>query len=224
MSARSWVITSDVHLGNRHQDPRRFLAFLTALAPETGLVLGGDVVDRNLRNGSGIEREILALLAARSQESEVVWVRGNHDAHYQPSAAGRILFVPEYSIGGHVYVAHGHYFDNLKCYHQWFITFLLLVHHARRLLGAESVHVARFARHLRFLYGFFCRHVADNAIEHARETGHRAVVCGHTHRAEQRARDGILYFNTGAWTDPAPATVVVRDGTLIHGPATPEET
>jgi UDP-2,3-diacylglucosamine pyrophosphatase LpxH len=59
--------------------------------------------------------------------------------------------------------------------------------------------------------------VADGALGHARQRGVDRVFCGHTHKARFCERDGVAYYNTGAWTDFPPTYITVgAGGVRIH--------
>jgi len=208
------VITSDTHLGCRYFDPARLTAFLAALPPGAELIIAGDVVDRSTAQLKGAHRAALDALIALSKERHVVWVRGNHDRHIDVTDLGDIELVETYAIGKRVLIAHGHHFDTIMPTHRWFIHLVRAVQALRILLGADAVHVARYAKRFPTLYGILRDHVARNAIEHAREHGFEAIVCGHTHHAETREADGIHYVNTGAWTEDTPHYVMANDETM----------
>lgn len=216
-------ITSDVHIGSQHCQCERFAAFLDGLPPEAELVLAGDVVDRWHHGLTGAHAAALDKLLRVSRERRVVWIRGNHDDDFEPEDSSGIEFKTEHAIGRDVFVAHGDHFDNITPYHKWFMHVIFLVHSVRSLLGARSMHVAKFAKRFGFLYGVFRDHVAMNAVEHARENGFTAVVCGHTHADETRVIDGIRYMNTGAWTE-TPHYVVYENGepAMLPAPCAPE--
>ncbi len=205
------VITSDIHLGCQYFDPPLFVSFLEALPGGAELILAGDVLDRSCRVLPEDHRMALDRLVALSRERHVVWVRGNHDRGHVSSDRDNIDVVDTYAVGKQLIAAHGHHFDNIMPYQRWFIDLLHTVHAVRAMLGVDSIHVARYAKRFPFFYGVFRNHVARNAVQYARENGYGAVVCGHTHAAEDRTIDGIRYLNTGAWTEPVPHYVVTRD-------------
>jgi UDP-2,3-diacylglucosamine pyrophosphatase LpxH len=203
------IITSDTHLGCRYLDTDLFMDFLAALPPDAELVLAGDVVDRSHRKLTGGHQAAFNQLVALSERQHVVWVRGNHDRHFDFRGIGHIEWVEEYAIGKRLLIAHGHHFDNIMPYHRWFIHLIRTIHALRILLGADAIHVARYAKRFPTLYGVLCNHVARNAVQHAREHGYAGVICGHTHHAETRDVEGIRYINTGAWTEDTPHYVEV---------------
>jgi UDP-2,3-diacylglucosamine pyrophosphatase LpxH len=126
-----------------------------------------------------------------------------------------------------VYVTHGHDFDRVMPQHRWFIVLFRTMHRLRVALGAEAMHVARYAKRFPYLYRVLQDHVALNAIEFARTRGYAGVLCGHTHHAEERTVKGVRYVNTGAWTEHPPHYCVVDDQDMVleavplsHAPAT----
>jgi UDP-2,3-diacylglucosamine pyrophosphatase LpxH len=71
----------------------------------------------------------------------------------------------------------------------------------------------------------FLKHKVKNAVNYigdyeravateARRRGADGVVCGHIHKAEIRAIDGILYCNDGDWVESCTALVEHGDGQL----------
>lgn len=194
-------IISDLHLGNARCRHGAVLAFLARLPPDASLILNGDVLDRSHHALPPEHEAVLERLWHESAQREVIWVRGNHDARYEPAAPSRIAMRDSLVIEGRLLVAHGHEFDTVMPYHRVFVRAFRLLHRLRIALGAESVHVAEFAKHFPTLYGVLRRSVSQNAAESARLHGCPAVTCGHTHYAEDITIRGMRYLNTGAWTE-----------------------
>ena len=192
---------SDVHIGSKYCLADLFIEFLRALPPDATLVLNGDTMDR-LRGGlPPRHQEALDLLREESFRRTVVWVSGNHDETYRMPEPGRIEFRATYNVGARLFVAHGYDFDNVMPYHRLFVKLFRAMHAVRVFLGAESVHVAHYAKKWPILYRVLLKGVLMNAVEYAKENGYQAVTCGHTHFAEDVVMDGIRYVNTGAWTE-----------------------
>ncbi|MBL7077366.1 MAG: metallophosphoesterase family protein [Kiritimatiellae bacterium] len=214
------VITSDTHIGCRYFNPMSFTAFLDTLPDGAELILAGDVVDRPGKPLTGEHRAALDRLIELSYNRRVVWVCGNHDRDHTAYDLGCIDMVGEYAIGKRIFVTHGHHFDTVKPYHSWLVHLLRAAHAVRIIIGADSVHVARYVKRVPMLHGVLCNHVARNAVQYATENGFRAVVCGHTHAAESREMDGVHYYNTGAWTEPPAHMVVVTPSETTLTPVT----
>jgi len=211
------IVISDVHLGSRHCRREAFERFLDRLPDGVTLILNGDTVDYRYRRMRPDHLASLERLAAESHRRPVVWVDGNHDENYRPPDPGAIQFARSYAIGRQLYVQHGFYFDHIMPYHRLFIFAFRVMHGLRIRLGAEPMHVAQYAKRWPVLYAVLRRNVMQNAIRYARTHGFAAVTCGHTHYAEIATVDGILYLNTGSWTEtPSYAIVVADKAVTLH--------
>jgi UDP-2,3-diacylglucosamine pyrophosphatase LpxH len=208
------VIVSDLHLGSVHTMCDKFLEFLDALPMGPILILNGDTIDRWHTNLPANHQRALERIREESRRRTVVWIRGNHDETYVMDDPAEIRFRTSYNFGKQLFVAHGHDFDNIMPYNRIFIWIFHALHQFRVALGAESVHVAHYAKKFPALYRVLCESVANNAIEHARENGYEAVVCGHTHHVDDYIKQGIRYLNTGAWTERPCRYVLVNDREL----------
>ena len=54
--------------------------------------------------------------------------------------------------------------------------------------------------------------IERRASEYAQSRGFRFVTCGHTHIADAAKHDGVLYINSGTWTEAPPCPFVVVQG------------
>ncbi len=213
------IITSDIHLGCAYCDANRFLNFLQSLPSDAELVLGGDVLDQPQKVLRDVHLAAWNCLVATAARQPVTWVRGNHDKGCEAVDTGKIDVVDRYSVGQRLLVLHGHHFDNVVHHDRWFVWAMAVVRTVRALLRAETSHVARHAKRFPPLYAVLRNYVARNAVQHARENGYKAIVCGHTHYAEEREIEGIRYFNTGAWTETLPHCLRVNTNEVQIEPA-----
>jgi UDP-2,3-diacylglucosamine pyrophosphatase LpxH len=179
----------------------KFRVFLEQLPAEACLVLNGDTIDNPEKPLPDEHNRALQAIVKESYTRKVIWTYGNHDDSLALRDPGNIQFENSFAINNRLYVSHGFDFDNIMPRNRYFIRFFRLMHRLRILLGAPPVHVAYYAKKWSALYDILRRHVASNAVEHAKENGFEAVVCGHTHYAEDIMIDGIRYINTGAWTE-----------------------
>jgi len=94
---------------------------------------------------------------------------------------------------------------------------LNLNRHLNRLRGRFGLPYWSLSQYLKHKVKKALNYVTDfeRAVAHeARKRGFDGVVCGHIHRAEMRAIDGILYCNDGDWVESRSALVEQMDGTL----------
>jgi len=63
-----------------------------------------------------------------------------------------------------------------------------------------------------WVYHALRRHIVRQIVAYAREHGHKAMVCGHLHYAEDVVVAGIRYVNTGSWTEPTQYFVTIDGG------------
>ncbi|HLY59560.1 MAG TPA: UDP-2,3-diacylglucosamine diphosphatase [Terriglobia bacterium] len=219
------LIISDLHLGSelsRADDACRMLKGATFRR----LILLGDMFcDLNLRRLKKQHWGLLSYIRKLSnpkRQVEVVWVEGNHDRGLSEvmSHLVGVRVYQEYSwkFANRSYLAiHGHQFDRF------------LVNNAAISAAGEFVytHLQKIDSRRRSLSRFLDRQntkwlrlsakVAKGAIDLAKARGADVVFCGHTHRAMQSQRDGILYFNSGCWTTEDPTYITVNhSGVEIH--------
>jgi len=207
------IITSDLHLGCSHCRTADIMAFLKSLPDGARLVLNGDIVNHH-HDDTNLDDEYLEVLnaiRAASFEREVIWTRGNNDKKLVLADPGQIKLVEDYAIGKRLYIAHGDRFDLLMPTARLVLIPIRWIYYGIAYLRGSKTHVAQSAKRLSRLYKLLCKHVAGNAVRYAKRHGFEAVTCGHTHWVEDREVQGIRYLNTGCWTEPNTATVVVDD-------------
>ncbi|MEM7306240.1 MAG: UDP-2,3-diacylglucosamine diphosphatase [Planctomycetota bacterium] len=227
---------SDVHLGSRGARARELGQFLDAHACDQ-LYLVGDILDGwKLRRGwywDDAQTEIVQRFVLRAAGgTRVTYVPGNHDeglrAYGELSLAG-IEVVPEVvhtaADGKRYLVLHGDRFDAIVRSHRWLAD-----------LGDRAYSVAIFAnrwlnalqRLLRrpqwSLSGYLKGRVKDAfayaekfeqaIVTEAQKRRVDGVICGHIHKAELRAIDGVLYANDGDWVDSCTALIERYDGVI----------
>ncbi len=207
------MVLSDLHLGSPQCRAAALLAFLRRLPPGPELVLNGDVIDRRHQALPPEHQAVLDWLRTESARRSIVWVRGNHDAHYKTEDPGAMRFVETYRIGDRLWVAHGHTYDSVSPRFRPLLQLFRVLHRLRRLWAGDDTHVAEFAKRFPRLYRVLRENVAANAVREARAAGCAAVACGHIHHVEDRTIEGIRYLNTGAWTErPLCAVAVTATG------------
>lgn len=195
------IIVSDLHIGSRHFLLRDFECFLKNLPEDYELILNGDVIDNPYLNLPPAHQRVLNFIEQISFQRKVVWILGNHDVGYPSNTFGQVQFKKSYIIENRLLVVHGYDFDEIMPKNQAFIKAFKTMHNLRVKLGARPVHVAKYAKKWKILYKVLCDNVMTNAVKCALENGYEAVVCGHTHYAEDRFFNGVRYINTGAWTE-----------------------
>jgi UDP-2,3-diacylglucosamine pyrophosphatase LpxH len=208
------VIVSDLHLGSKYCRYDLFLIFVRNLPPGWDLVLNGDTIDRWHKRLLEKHKEVLAVLVAESYKRRVIWVRGNHDKRFKVETPNQIEFVDSHAIGDLLFISHGINFDRVMPFSRLFIFLFRCMHRLRVWLGAESVHVAFYAKKFRRLYEILRTNIRTNAVAYAKQHGFKAVTCGHTHCAEDVVVDGIEYINTGAWTEEPICYISVCDSKM----------
>ncbi len=211
------IIVSDLHIGSQYLQSRILNEFLSMLPEDHDLILNGDIVDQPYLKMKPSDQRILDRIEQMSMNQQVVWIRGNHDNGYTPAGLGKIKVTGSYSIGNRLFITHGDDFDEIMPRSQAFMKAFKLMHNLRVKLGAKPVHVAEYAKKWKSLYSVLRKNVASNAVDCAEENGFGAVVCGHTHFAEDLVLNGIRYLNTGAWTElPAHYLHITADDITLN--------
>jgi UDP-2,3-diacylglucosamine pyrophosphatase LpxH len=217
------VFISDVHLGFRGCSAEYLLDFLHSIETET-LYLVGDIIDLwSLKKSFFWPQQhddvIRALLDKARRGTRVIYIPGNHDAafrEYDGTVFGNLEIrrqtLHETADGRRFAVLHGDEFDSAVKTSPWLEALgnhayaLLLglnryLNHVRRWFGLPYWSIAAYLKHkvkraVQYMANFE-RELADEA----RRRGVDGMICGHTHRAEIRHIDGVLYCNDGDWVE-----------------------
>ena len=230
-----WI--SDFHLGTRGCKAGALHAFLRTVEAEH-LYLVGDIVDGwNLGPSwywSGAQNDVVnEIVSWRRHGVKVTFIPGNHD---QIGLIESLLGVSPHcgelahvtADGCRMLVVHGHQFDSSLSSARWLA-----------LIGSKAYGAAlrinewyfreRFGgeRATRSLSGYWKAPVwsavryltAVDLDEHglfdfARKHKADGIICGHTHRAEQRLIGSIWYINDGDWVQNCTALAENHDGSL----------
>ncbi len=210
------IIVSDLHIGSRFFVAEAFEQFLSQMPEDCELVLNGDVINIPYEKLNPSHRKILDRIKQLSLRQKVIWLQGNHDNGYTPDQFGNVVFKRSHSIGNRLLITHGDDFDEIMPRNQLFMKVFKWLHKVRVKLGAKPVHVAEYAKKWKSFYKVLRKNVMTNAVKCAIENGYDAVICGHTHYAEDVVFNGVRYINTGAWTEfPSHFLHVNNDNMLL---------
>lgn len=213
------LVISDLHLGSRVCQARLLEEFLEwAVHYGRMLIINGDIFDD--LNFTRLTKRHFACLRIIRRNSDrddfrIVWVRGNHDgpADIVSHIVG-VEILDEYVYrNGRVelLILHGDQFDTFVTEYPWLTG---LGSGLFRYIATWTPHrAARWIRRISKRWQRNSKAVEHRAIEYARSRGFRLVTCGHTHRPLTAEVDGVLYVNSGTWTDTSPCPfVAVKDG------------
>jgi UDP-2,3-diacylglucosamine pyrophosphatase LpxH len=230
-----WI--SDFHLGTRGCKANALHSFLRTVESDN-LYLVGDIVDGwNLGPAwywSEAQNDVVTeIVAWRRRGTRVVFVPGNHDqvgliesllgisAH-----CGELIHVT--ANGCRMLVTHGHQFDSSLSSSRWLALIGGKAYGAalrinewyfRECFGPERS-TRSFSGYWKTPVWSAVRYLtAVDLDEHAlfeivRKHKADGIICGHTHRAEQRLIGSIWYINDGDWVHNCTALAESYDGTL----------
>jgi UDP-2,3-diacylglucosamine pyrophosphatase LpxH len=219
------VIISDLHLGSEVSRAADALAFLHQARFRRLILLGDMFADLNFGRLTKEHWKFLSYIRKLSNprhDVEVVWVEGNHDhglAEIMSHLVGvRVYQQYEWTYAGKRHIAiHGHQFDsfaikNFKVTHLGQLVFLWL-----QKIDSKSKRFARYLDRLNTRWLRLSAQVAQGALSHAKQGKAERIFCGHTHAPLTLERDGVEYYNTGAWIDMRCTYVTISlEGVEIH--------
>jgi UDP-2,3-diacylglucosamine pyrophosphatase LpxH len=214
------VILSDLHLGSETARAEEALETLQGISFRRLILLGDIFADLNFRRLKKEHWRFLSYIRKLSNPKrgvEVVWVEGNHDLGLT-DVMSHLVGVPVYQEyiwqqGGRRNLAvHGHQFDSFvwrdrSCLCGFACYLFLLI----QKLDARGQRFARLLDRLETRWLRLSEKVAQGALVRARSVGAQQVFCGHTHQPARLERDGVSYFNAGAWTNECPTFITIAD-------------
>ncbi|MBM4148449.1 MAG: hypothetical protein FJ224_05345 [Lentisphaerae bacterium] len=196
------VVVSDAHLGSRFCRHDLWDRFLAGLPDGHALILNGDTVDRSRGGPPGAREAALDRLRSESARREVIWLWGNNDHGFHLDGAPLVRYAREHVINGSILVCHGDRFEPAFRRNPMLVLAVRAMYWTYSGVSGKPLHTAAFAKFLRRFYIMFVDHVAGAAAAETAKRGMGTVICGHTHRAEERTVAGVRYVNTGCWTEP----------------------
>jgi UDP-2,3-diacylglucosamine pyrophosphatase LpxH len=219
------IIISDLHLGSEVSRAADALEFLQQTRFRRLILLGDMFADLNFRRLTKEHWKFLGYIRKLSNpkhDVEVVWVEGNHDhglTEIMSHLVGvRVYQQYEWKYAGKRHIAiHGHQFDsfaikNFKVTHLGQLVFLWL-----QKIDSKSKRFARYLDRLNTRWLRLSAQVAQGALSHAKQGKAERIFCGHTHVPLTLERDGVEYYNSGAWVDLRCTYVTISlEGVEIH--------
>jgi UDP-2,3-diacylglucosamine pyrophosphatase LpxH len=219
------VIISDLHLGSEVSRAADALEFPQTVQFRRLILLGDIFADLNFRRLTKEHWRFLGYIRKLSNpkhDVEVVWVEGNHD-HGLTEIMSHLVGVRVYQqyewhhAGKRHLAIHGHQFDsfaikNFKVTHLGQLVFLWL-----QRIDARNKRFARYLDRLNTRWLRLSAQVAQGALSHAKQGKAERIFCGHTHVPLALQRDGVEYYNSGAWVDLRCTYVTISlEGVEIH--------
>jgi UDP-2,3-diacylglucosamine pyrophosphatase LpxH len=223
------VIISDLHLGSKAARRDDILDFLDKISTET-LILNGDIIDGwSLQRGSKWTKKdtkiIRKLLKISETDTEVIWLRGNHDEFlkdFLPFDLGNIKIVEDY-IHQHgsirYYIFHGDVLDVFITKVKW-LAYIGSIGYDIALWINRWYNRWRAWRKLPY-YSIskdikngikkatnFINDFEINAVRLAKGKGCQVAICGHIHQPSLKDE----YMNSGDWCENCTVLVETKDG------------
>lgn len=213
------VIVSDIHLGSEMSRARDALELLRSLQYQRLILLGDIFSDLNFSRLTGDHWKFLSCIRKLSnpkRKIEVVWVEGNHD-HGLSNVMSHLVGVPVYqryvwTFHGKRHLAiHGHQFDRFSCRKLLISRIGLEIYRQIQRIEGQSKPLSRKLDRLNTRWLSLRDKVALGALHYAKVGRADVVFCGHTHSAGFAEKDGVQYYNTGAWVDAKPTYITVGE-------------
>lgn len=246
MKKHKAVIVSDLHLGTKDSKAEEFLNFIEK-NPSDILILNGDIVDAwAINRGSKwkkIHTKVLGKLLKMSYNTQVIWIRGNHDeflSEFIGYSFGGVQFKEDYVLNykEHIeydtwenrcyYVFHGDVIDIFITKYKWLAKIGSIGYDLA--LWANRVY-NNYRKRRKLPYQSISQKIKEGvkkatmyvndfetaAIKMAGKKGCNGVICGHIHQHKDRVIDGSRYVNSGDWVENMTAIIIDHTGKLyIH--------
>ncbi len=234
------VILSDIHLGTPDAKADQATRFLKHVRCEK-LILNGDIIDgwylqrksAWAKSHTRFIRQVLKMM--EKQETEVVYLRGNHDDildRFLPVNFANLSIVEEYihsTPRGDYLIVHGDGFDQVTTNHRWMAwlgslgyDFLLRINRTynrwRAWRGKEYYSLSKAIKaKVKGAVSFVGRY-EEQLQDLARRRKCVGIICGHIHTAEDKNIGGIHYLNSGDWVESLTGIIEWEPGQfqLLH--------
>ncbi len=219
------VIISDLHLGSDISRAGDALEFLQSVQFRRLVLLGDIFADLNFRRLTKEHWKFLGYIRKLSNpkhDVEVVWVEGNHD-HGLAEVMSHLVGIPVYQeyaweyAGKRHLAIHGHQFDSFAINNHRISRLGQWIYLQLQKLDSRSKQLARYLDRLNTRWLRLSAQVAQGALSYAKQGNAERIFCGHTHEPLALRRDGVEYYNSGAWVDFTCTYITIgQKGVSIH--------
>lgn len=219
------VIISDLHLGSDVSRARDALEFLQTVRFRRLILLGDIFADLNFSRLTKEHWKFLGYIRKLSNprhQIEVIWVEGNHDVGLS-ELMSHLVGVQVYEqycweFDGIRHMAiHGHQFDSFAINNHRLSRIGQFIYLQLQKIDSRSKRFARYLDRLNTRWLRLSAQVAEGALSYAKQGKAERIFCGHTHFPMHITRDGVEYYNSGAWVDLRCTYVTVsQKGVAIH--------
>jgi UDP-2,3-diacylglucosamine pyrophosphatase LpxH len=216
------IVISDLHLGSEVCQAKLLEEFLIwAVEHSHELVINGDIFDDlNFKRLTKRHFACLKIIRRNSDRDDfrLVWVRGNHDGPAEIiSHIVGVEILDEYVFENQqvrLLILHGDQFDMFTTGYPWMTEVACGVfYYIQKYMPHRA---ARWIRRITKRWQRNSQVIERRAIEYARSRGFRFVTCGHTHLPLVSEHDGMLYLNSGTWSDVPPCPFVAVEGSEVR--------
>jgi UDP-2,3-diacylglucosamine pyrophosphatase LpxH len=209
------IIISDLHLGSPVSQPEKTLEMLEGYSFRK-LILLGDIFDnldfRNLSRGCW---ELLNYIGKISVDKKVRWVMGNHDKGLG-DVFGSLMNASIYKVYSWQYkqkkylAIHGHQFDRFLIDNAFISYAANKIYDFVQRLDFEDKRISHFLKRKSKGWLRLSEKVASSALLYGKKHEANYVFCGHTHKAMEKSKKNVKYYNSGCWTD-SPCSYITID-------------
>jgi UDP-2,3-diacylglucosamine pyrophosphatase LpxH len=228
------LIVSDLHLGLIDSKCEQFLEFIKDRRFGK-IILNGDIIDGWALNRGAKWRnrytKVLNKLLKLSKNTEIIWVRGNHDefiSEYIDMVFGNIKIVENYVLkidGKKYFIFHGDIIDIFITKYKWlsvigsigydFALFLNRFYNGIRLFfGLDYYSLSQVIKRSVKMATNHINNFEEVAIDIGRKNGCDGVICGHIHEPADKHINGYHYLNSGDWVENMSYIIINRKGEI----------
>jgi UDP-2,3-diacylglucosamine pyrophosphatase LpxH len=216
------LIISDLHLGSGVCQAALLEEFLEWAVENTReLVINGDIFDD--LNFTRLSKRHFACLKVIRRNSDredlrIIWVRGNHDGPAE--VVGHIVGVAvldEYEFRNdqiRLLILHGDQFDRFVNNYGCLTELACGLFYCIQKWAPHQT--ARFIRRVSKRWQRSSEAIHEGAVRYARSRSCRYITCGHTHLPGLEASQGVVYVNSGTWTEHPPCPFITIKGSEIR--------
>lgn len=211
------IVISDLHLGSSASQPTRVLEMLKGYSFEK-LILLGDIFDSlDFRTLSKEAWELITYIGKIAKKRKVRWVEGNHDAGLSDifsAFLGAEVYNKTYTwrYKQEKYLAiHGHQFDRFLVDNIFISNLASTVYNFIQKIDSRDKKFSHYIKGKSKGWLRLSEKVFKLAISYGKKHEARYVFCGHTHKAMQKEKDGVGYYNSGCWDDTPCTYVTIKD-------------